>query len=45
MPFTVRKSGNKYKIVNKTTGKVVGTSNTRKKALASARVRNAKSKD
>jgi len=41
MPVTVRKSGSKYAIVEKATGKVVGHSTTRAKAQASANVRNA----
>jgi hypothetical protein len=41
MPVTVRKKGNKYAIVEKKTGKVVGYSKTKKNAKASARVRNA----
>ena len=34
MPVTVRKSGSKYAIVEKATGKVVGHSTTRAKAQA-----------
>ena len=43
MPYTVRKGkGSKpWKIVNKRTGKTVGSSTTKSKAKASARVRNA----
>lgn len=41
MPVTVRKSGNKYNIVEKATGKVVGHSATRAKAQGSANARNA----
>jgi len=43
MPVTVRKgSGAKpYKVVEKATGKVVGSSTTKAKAQASANVRNA----
>lgn len=45
MPVTVRKkrkgeSGKPYKIVEKSSGKVKGQSNTKKDALASARIRN-----
>jgi hypothetical protein len=39
MPWTVRKVGNKFKIIKKTTGEVVGTSDTREKAQASVRAR------
>ena len=41
MPYiVVKKSGNKpYKIINKQTGKIVGSSTTRAKAKASARAR------
>ena len=43
MPYTVRKGkGRKpYKIVNKKTGRQAGASRSKKKAQASARVRNA----
>jgi len=43
MPVIVRKGTGKrpYKIVEKATGKVVGTSTTRAKAQASANARNA----
>ena len=43
MPYTVRKGKGKrpYKVVNKKTGKQAGSSKTKKKAQASARVRNA----
>ena len=43
MPVTVQKRGGKkpYKIVEKATGKVVGSSETKHKAEASARARNA----
>lgn len=43
MPYVVRKgSGSKpYKIVNKNTGKVAGSSTSRQKAQASANARNA----
>lgn len=35
MPYKILKSGKKYKIVNKETGKVVGTSTSRAKATRS----------
>ena len=41
MPVIVRKSGNKWDIVEKATGKVVGTSETKEKAQSSANARNA----
>ena len=41
MPVVVRKSGSKYNIVEKATGKVVGTSSTKVKAQSSANARNA----
>lgn len=41
MPYRIRKSGSKYAIVNKNTGRVVGTSTSKKKAAASIRARNA----
>ena len=43
MPVVVRKrkGKKKYKIVEKSTGRMVGSSTTRAKAQASARVRNA----
>jgi hypothetical protein len=41
MPVTVRKSGNKYAIVEKATGKVVGHSSSKAKAQGSANARNA----
>lgn len=41
MPVVVRKSGNKWNIVEKHTGKVVGTSDSKEKAQSSARARNA----
>ena len=41
MPVVVRKSGNKFNIVEKETGKVVGTSDTKEKAQSSANARNA----
>ena len=39
MPHTVRKRGSKYAIVDKNTGKTKGRSDTKKKAQASARIR------
>ena len=39
MPYTIAKRGNKYAIINKQTGKVVGKSDTRAKAEASVRAR------
>jgi hypothetical protein len=45
MPFKVRKHGSKYAIVRKDTGKTVGTSTSKKKALASIRARYAGSKE
>ena len=41
MPYTIRKGEGekKWKIINKNTGKVVGTSKTKKNALASMRAR------
>ena len=39
MPYAVRKSGAKWQIVNKDTGKVVGTSTSKAKAEASIRAR------
>lgn len=41
MPVKVRKQGSKWVIVEKGTGKVVGHSDTKEKAQASARARNA----
>ena len=41
MPVVVRKSGSKWDIVEKATGKVVGTSETKEKAQSSANARNA----
>ena len=41
MPVVVRKAGNKFNIVEKDTGKVVGSSNTKEKAQSSANARNA----
>ena len=42
MPWIVRKQGNNWVIVKKTTGEVVGHSNSRAKALASTRARYAR---
>lgn len=39
MPYAVRKSGDKYQIIKKDTGKVVGTSDSKAKAQASIRAR------
>lgn len=39
MPYNVRKSGKKYAIVNKKTGKTVGKSTSKKKAQSSVRAR------
>jgi hypothetical protein len=44
MPVTVRKSGNRFAIVEKGTGKVKGYSDTKAKAQASANARNASRK-
>lgn len=44
MPHTVHKRGNKWAIVNKDTRKTVGTSNTKTKALISARIRDSNHK-
>jgi hypothetical protein len=41
MPYKVQKSGKKYNIVNKNTGKVVGKSATKAKAQKSINARNA----
>ncbi len=41
MPWHVRKKGNKYQIVKTSTGKVVGTSDSKAKAEASIRAREA----
>ncbi|HKH13820.1 MAG TPA: hypothetical protein VKA47_04095 [Solirubrobacterales bacterium] len=45
MPHTVRKQGSKYAIVDKNTGKVKGKSDTKKKAQASARIRDQRASD
>lgn len=39
MPYRFKKVGNKVQIINKETGKVVGTSTSMEKAKASARAR------
>ena len=39
MPYQVKKQGDKYVIINKETGKVVGHSDTKAKAEASVRAR------
>jgi hypothetical protein len=39
MPYKVQKSGDKWKIINKNTGKTVGTSDSKAKADASVRAR------
>lgn len=39
MPYSVKKSGPKWQIVRKDDGKVVGTSDSRAKAMASVRAR------
>jgi hypothetical protein len=45
MPHIVKKRGSKYAIVDKRTGKTKGTSGTKKKAQASARIRDQRAKD
>ena len=45
MPHTVKKRGSKYSIVDKRTGKTKGTSDTKKKAQASARIRDQRARD
>jgi len=45
MPHTVRKQGSKYAIVDKNTGKTKGKSATKKKAQASARIRDQRAND
>jgi hypothetical protein len=45
MPHGVRKQGSKYAIVDKRTGKTKGKSDTKKKAQASARIRDQGSND
>lgn len=39
MPYTIKKSGNKYQIVRKDTGKVIGSSDSRAKAQSSINAR------
>lgn len=39
MPYAIRKSGPKFKIVRLSDGKVVGTSTSRAKAVAAVRAR------
>lgn len=39
MPYTIQKKGDKYKIIRKDTGAIVGTSNSRADAEASIRAR------
>lgn len=39
MPYDIKKRGGKYAIVKKGSGKTVGTSRSKKKAAASARIR------
>ena len=39
MPYIIKKVNNKYKIIKKDTGEVVGTSDTKEKAKASVRAR------
>jgi hypothetical protein len=41
MPYSVRKRGKRWAIVNRDTGKTVGTSSSKSKAPASVRARNA----
>jgi hypothetical protein len=45
MPHKVKKSGSKYAIVDKRSGKVKGKSDTKKKAQASARIRDQRAAD
>ncbi len=44
MPWAVKKQGNRWAIVKKTTGKVVGHSDSKAKAQASVRARYAHTK-
>ncbi len=44
MPYLIKKQGNKWKIIKKTTGQTVGTSNSKEKAQASIRARYANEK-
>lgn len=39
MPYIIRKQGNKWAIIEKNTGKVVGTADTKEDAQSSARAR------
>lgn len=39
MPYSIKKVGSKFKIINKDTGKVVGSSDTKEKAQSSIRAR------
>jgi hypothetical protein len=45
MPHTVRKRGSKYEIVDKRTGKKKGESKSKRKAQASARIRDQRARD
>ncbi len=45
MPHVVRKRGSKYAIVDKRTGKTKGKSDSKKKAQASARIRDQRASD
>jgi hypothetical protein len=45
MPHTVRKRGSKYEIVDKRSGKKKGESTSKRKAQASARIRDQRSGD
>jgi hypothetical protein len=45
VPHGVQKRGSKYAIVDKRTGKTKGKSDTKKKAQASARIRDQRAKD
>jgi hypothetical protein len=45
MPHKVEKRGSKYAIVDKRTGKTKGRSDTKKKAKASARIRDREAND
>jgi hypothetical protein len=45
MPHGVEKRGSKYAIVDEQTGKTKGKSDTKKKAQASARIRDQRAKD
>jgi hypothetical protein len=45
MPHTVRKRGSKYEIVDKSTGRTKGKSDMKKKAQASARIRDQRAND